>query len=166
MRKLFKVSLLSFIIILISTCFLNSQSFIKICSFNIAQLGDPNFQKDYATIAQMLKDFDLITIQEVRDNGGSNEISIILDSLNSISTLPYQSLIIPHAGIGFGGYEGYAFLYRPPVQIDDRYSTNYGLKENNQDIYGRIPGYDCLNRVPVGNSRCKGSLFATHLKQY
>lgn len=43
------------------------------------------------------------------------------------------------AGRGFPGNEGYAFIYRDPVETDQRYDPHAGLKDS--DVYGRKPGW-------------------------
>ena len=40
--------------------FADVPKYIKICSFNIAELGNPNKAKDNKAIAEMLLEFDLI----------------------------------------------------------------------------------------------------------
>jgi endonuclease/exonuclease/phosphatase family metal-dependent hydrolase len=115
---------------------------IKIGSFNIAELGNPNMQKDFKTIARLINEMDLIVLQEVRDIGGAEAVARIHSELNAIATTAYDSpLVIPKAGYGFKAVEGYAFIYRNPVQLDDRFTPTHAFRYANHDIYGRIPAF-------------------------
>lgn len=115
-------------------------TYIKICSFNIAEIGNPNRDKDHSAIAQLINGFDLIVVQEVQDRGGADEIRAIHDSLNSIAATPYsEPLVISGAGRGFPGNEGYAFIYRDPVSIDDRFTPTDDFRHDDHSTYGRIP---------------------------
>ena len=117
------------------------QNSIKIASFNIAELGNSKRTKDFKAIAQMINEFDLIALQEVQDKGGEAAVMSIHAALNAISGNRYAlPLVIPNAGRGFPGIEGYAFIYRDPVQLDNRVFPVHGFRyDNNHDIYGRVP---------------------------
>lgn len=116
------------------------ENFITICSFDVSALGSSSPQKDIRKIAEILGDFDLSVIQDVQDNGGAGKISAIVDSLNTISGRKYEYLLIPHAGRGFPGYEGYAYIFSYPVEVDSTYSPFYGFRET-EVSYGRTPGW-------------------------
>jgi hypothetical protein len=116
------------------------QGYISIGSFSISELGSSRPNKDHHAIADMIDEFDLIAIEDVQDKGGAEHIKAIVDSMNASSGNPYSFFIIPGAGRGFPGYEGYAFIYHFPVTIDSAYNPAYGLKET-QVPYGRKPGY-------------------------
>ncbi len=118
------------------------EGYISICSFNIAELGASTPDKDHRAIADMIDVFDLIVVQEVqdKDNGGANHIAAIVDTLNLTAPSPYFYFVIPGAGRGYPGNEGYAFIYRSPVEPDLLYEPYSGLFDTDVD-YGRIPGY-------------------------
>jgi len=117
-------------------------STIKIASFNIAELGNEKMDKDFEAIAKMINRFDLIALQEVQDTGGKEAVMNIYTALNKISGNSYAlPLVIPNSGKGFPGIEGYAFIYRDPVALDNRVSPVYDFRSDDHDIYGRIPGF-------------------------
>ena len=121
-----------------------NQKYIKIGSFNIAELGNPKREKDFKAIAQIINGLDLIALQEVQDEGGAEAVTHIHTELNAISGNHYaQPIVIPNAGKGFPGFEGYAFIYRDPVQLDNRISKNIDFRydQKNHDIYGRVPAF-------------------------
>jgi hypothetical protein len=129
-----------FILPLIALLSIAQADNIKICSFNIAELGTHRIYKDHQAIADIIKDFDLIVVQEVMDNGGEDHIKGILSYLNEGIADSFSYVIIPRTGRGFPSYEGYAFIYRDPVQLDSSYNDMFGLKETDV-TYGRIPGW-------------------------
>ncbi|HUT63519.1 MAG TPA: T9SS type A sorting domain-containing protein [Anaerolineae bacterium] len=114
--------------------------YMALCSFDISELGDQTPLKDHEAIARMLGEFDLIVIQEVQDKGGAAHIAGIVDIMNKETTTPYSYFVIPGAGRGFPGTEGYAFIFRDPVTLDERYEPSCGLKETEVE-YGRLPGW-------------------------
>ncbi|MFC1509190.1 T9SS type A sorting domain-containing protein [Candidatus Omnitrophota bacterium] len=116
--------------------------YITISSFNIAELGTSTPDKDHRAIADMIDEFDLIVVQEVqdKDDGGANHIAAIVDTLNLSAPSPYSYFVIPGAGRGYPGNEGYAYIYRSPVVLDESYIPAYGLKDTEVD-YGRVPGW-------------------------
>ena len=122
----------------------SNQKYIKIASFNIAELGNPDMKKDFKTIAKMIDRFDLIAIQEVQDTGGMEAVKMIHAALNAIAVTPYHPpLVISGAGRGHPGNEGYAFIYRDPVRLDDRFSPAYDFRYDKKDhtIYSRVPAF-------------------------
>ena len=114
--------------------------YITVCSFDISGLGSSATLKNHTAIARILCDFDLIAVQDVQDNGGAAHIAAIVDTLNILSLEKYSCFLIPRAGRGFPGYEGYAYIYRQPVELDSSYTVPYGLKDT-AVAYGRIPGW-------------------------
>jgi len=141
MKRMVNVlKVLAIISVVSASVALAEEGYITICSFTISELGASSENKDHRAIADMIDDFDLIVIQEVMDNGGAEHIQAIVDSMNVNAHRPYTYFIIPRAGRGFPGYEGYAYIYREPVVPDEAYSPSYGLKETTVN-YGRIPGW-------------------------
>ena len=122
----------------------SDQKYMKIASFNIAELGNPDMNKDFKAIAKMVDGFDLIALQEVQDVGGTEAVKKIHAELNAIAASPYHlPLVIPGAGRGHPGNEGYAFIYRDPVRLDDRFSPAYDFRYDKKDhtIYSRVPAF-------------------------
>ncbi|MFC1551200.1 endonuclease/exonuclease/phosphatase family protein [Candidatus Latescibacterota bacterium] len=117
-----------------------AEEYISICSFNIAELGAHRENKNHRAIADIIDDFDLTVVQEVMNSGGEDHIIAIVDSMNVSAIDKFSYFVISNAGRGYPGNEGYAYIYRSPVELDTSYSTPYGLKDT-EGIYGRIPGW-------------------------
>ncbi|MFA6471002.1 MAG: T9SS type A sorting domain-containing protein [Candidatus Latescibacterota bacterium] len=137
MKRIFS---LAFAILFAASPLGAQEKYITIGSFCISELGSSRPNKDHRAIAGMIEDFDLTVIQDVQDKGGAEHIRAIVDSLNVSAPAPFSFFIIPRAGRGFPGYEGYAFIYRFPVELDRSHDPAYGLKSTAVE-YGRIPGY-------------------------
>ncbi|MFC1508619.1 T9SS type A sorting domain-containing protein [Candidatus Omnitrophota bacterium] len=118
----------------------SDEGFISICSFNIAELGGHRENKDHQAIADMIDEYDLTVVQEVMDSGGEDHIKAIVDFMNTDASETFSYFIIPKAGRGYPGNEGYAYIYRSPVVLDESYNPAFGLKETEVD-YGRLPGW-------------------------
>ena len=117
-------------------------SSISICSFTISELGATRENKDHRAIADLIDDYHLIAIQEVQDNGGAEHIRAIVDSMNAgrAETDKFQYTVLPSAGRGFPGNEGYALIFRSPVFVHPLVDPPMGIK--NTDVpYGRKPGW-------------------------
>jgi len=139
MRRILMAILL---IVTVTTLAQAEDGYISICSFNIAELGTSTPDKDHQAIADMIADYDLIVVQEVqdKDDGGAAHIAAIVETLNLTATSPYSYIVIPGAGRGYPGNEGYAYIYRSPVILHPIIETQYGLFDTEVD-YGRIPGW-------------------------
>lgn len=137
MKRVFS---LTFAILFTASLARAQELYITIGSFSISELGSSRPNKDHRAIADMIDEFDLIAIQDVQDKGGAEHIKAIVDSINVAAKNPFSYLIIPSAGRGFPGYEGYAFMYHFPVLLDQSYNPAYGLKDTTVP-YGRKPGY-------------------------
>jgi len=86
----------------------------------------------------MINEFDLIAVQEVqdKDNGGADHIAAIVDTLNLTTTSPWSYVVIPWAGRGYPGNEGYSFIYRFPVMLETDVDFNASLFDTKVD-YGK-----------------------------
>jgi len=143
MRNVHPVTVMMTAILLFSEPGLLEGRTITLCSFRISKLGASSENKDHGAVADIIDEFDLTVVQEVQDNGGENHVKAIVDSMNAGALDRFSYFIVPRAGRGFPGYEGYAFIYRNPVELDGRYAAPYGLKETDVD-YGRKPGWACF----------------------
>src|SRR3989339_1406682 len=102
-------SLLLFLILVLSTFFLHAQC-LKVCSWNIANLGKSKDATEIAYISKKIKDFDFVGIQEVSTSpAGAQAVAKIVDNLNRSGSSWEYIVSDPTNG---NGPERYAFLWK------------------------------------------------------
>lgn len=93
-------------------CFF-SFSQVKICSWNIENLGMSKTEEDIAYMANVLKEFDVVAIQEVVVSGaGAKAVASLVDELNRKGTKWDYVISNPTSGSAYKA-ERYAFLWQP-----------------------------------------------------
>lgn len=99
----------SFFFIFYCTFILSAQC-LKICSWNIANLGKSKDDSEISYIAKTLKDFDFVSVQEVSTSpAGAQAVARIVDELNRKGSKWEYSISEPTVG---KGPERYAFLWK------------------------------------------------------
>lgn len=100
-------------LLLITLIFLNCTGYsqcLKICSWNIANLGKSKTDETISFIAKTLKDFDFVSIQEVSTSpAGAQAVAKIADELNRRGSKWEYSVSNPTDG---KGPERYAFMWK------------------------------------------------------
>jgi deoxyribonuclease-1-like protein len=87
------------------------QDCFRLVSWNIANLGKSKDDQEIDYMAKVLKDFDLVAIQEVvAGEGGAQAVARLADALNRKGSKWEYSISNPTTG---NGVERYAFLWRP-----------------------------------------------------
>lgn len=83
----------------------------RLASWNIANLGKSKDDSEIAYMAKVLKDFDVVAIQEVvAGEGGAEAVARLVDELNRKGSKWEYAVSNPTTG---NGVERYAFLWRP-----------------------------------------------------
>ena len=103
------------LVFLIGLLFLNLSSFaqIKICSWNIENLGASKTDQDIAYMAKTLKEFDIVALQEVVvSEAGAQAVAKLVDELNRKGTQWDYVISDPTSGSAYKA-ERYAFLWKP-----------------------------------------------------
>ncbi len=102
-------------VFLIVLLFLNVSSFaqIKICSWNIENLGTSKTDQEIAYMAKTLKDFDIVALQEVVvSESGAQAVAKLVDELNRKGAKWDYAISDPTSGSAYKA-ERYAFLWKP-----------------------------------------------------
>lgn len=106
MKKLFL-----FIIGLIANCIVYAQ--ITVCSWNLENFGKSKTNSAINFIANTLKDFDLIAIQEVvAGNGGAQAVARLSDALNNKGSKWEYAISDPTLSSSYNSSERYAFIWK------------------------------------------------------
>jgi deoxyribonuclease-1-like protein len=91
----------------------SSDKLISICSWNIANMGKSKSDDEIEVMAGVLKDFDVVAIQEVvAGPGGAQAIGRLGDALNRLGNKWEYTISDPTTSTG-GGTERYAFMWKP-----------------------------------------------------
>jgi endonuclease/exonuclease/phosphatase family metal-dependent hydrolase len=89
----------------------SSQGCFRLVSWNIANLGKSKDDQEISYMARVLKDFDVVAIQEVvAGEGGAQAVARLADELNRKGSKWDYVVSNPTTG---KGVERYAFLWRP-----------------------------------------------------
>ncbi len=100
-----------FIILLIFISFSSYAQNVNICSWNIQHFGKTKTEAEISYIANVIKGFDVVAIQEVvAGYGGSQAVARLADELNRKGSKWDYSISNPTSGIG-SSKERYAFLW-------------------------------------------------------
>lgn len=116
----------------------NSYCQVKIVSWNIANLGKSKSVSEIQFIAQTLKDFDVIAIQEVvAGSGGSQAVAQLADELNRKGSKWDYTISNPTSSLSKKS-ERYAFLWKTSIvkQIGDAWlEQRYAAKIEREPFY-------------------------------
>ncbi|WP_130735420.1 endonuclease/exonuclease/phosphatase family protein [Flavobacterium sp. J27] len=86
---------------------------IKICSWNIENLGASKSEKDIAYMAQKIQDYDIVALQEVVvSEAGEQAVIALVNVLNQNGTLWDYTISNATSGNAYKA-ERYAFLWKP-----------------------------------------------------
>lgn len=103
----FQLSVLALFFVLFSF------SQIKICSWNIENLGASKTEQDIAYMAKILKEFDVVALQEVVvSEAGAKAVAQLVDELNRKGAKWDYVISDPTSGSAYKA-ERYAFLWKP-----------------------------------------------------
>ncbi len=92
---------------------LAAQSVLKMVSWNIQNLGKSKTPQSIQFIAEILKPFDVVALQEVvAGAGGSQAVASIVDALNRKGFAWDYAISDPTSSNTRGGSERYAFLWK------------------------------------------------------
>jgi endonuclease/exonuclease/phosphatase family metal-dependent hydrolase len=107
---------------------------VRLASWNIANLGKSKDDQEIDYMAKVLKDFDVVAIQEVvAGEGGAQAVARLVDDLNRKGSKWDYVVSNPTTG---NGVERYAFLWRPHrVKI----SGKAWLEQHVADLIDREP---------------------------
>lgn len=98
------------ILLLIFISFSAYSQFVNICSWNIQNFGKSKNETELTYIASVVKDFDLIAIQEVVSGyGGSQAVAKLADELNRLGF--HWDYVISNQTSGGSSRERYAFIW-------------------------------------------------------
>ncbi|WP_445455526.1 endonuclease/exonuclease/phosphatase family protein [Flavobacterium sp. HNIBRBA15423] len=101
-----------FFIVLLTFNLLSSAQ-IKICSWNIENLGASKSEQDIAYMAKTLKEFDVVALQEVVvSEAGAQAVAKLVDELNRKGAQWDYVISDPTSGSAYKA-ERYAFLWKP-----------------------------------------------------
>lgn len=103
------------LIFLLSTLFyLNVNAQVSIVSWNIADFGRTKNEQEIKQIAQIIRDFDIIAIQEVVavDPAGAQAVARLADQLNRMGARWDYRVSDPTDSPGRGRKERYAFIWK------------------------------------------------------
>ncbi|VXB07802.1 Endonuclease [Flavobacterium sp. 9AF] len=90
-----------------------SWSQIKICSWNIENLGGSKSEKDISYMAQIVKDYDIVALQEVIvSDAGAQAVALLVETLNRKGNHWDYAISNPTSGNAYKA-ERYAFLWKP-----------------------------------------------------
>lgn len=90
----------------------NTNAEIKLLSWNIANLGKSKDDGEIDAMVRVIKDFEVIAIQEVvAGPGGSQAVSRLVDALNRKGSK--WDYVVSNPTSGGKGVERYAFLWKP-----------------------------------------------------
>jgi deoxyribonuclease-1-like protein len=93
---------------------LSAQQQISFCSWNIANFGKSKHDTTIAYIAEVLRNFDVVAIQEVvAGPGGAQAVARLHDALNRKGAK--WDYVISDPTTGSNGQERYAFLWKTSV---------------------------------------------------
>lgn len=115
MRRLkYILTLLFFVQIVASFSFIENDN-IRICSWNLMDFGKSKSDSEIEFIANTVKGYDIILIQEVvaKDHGGAQAVGRLQDVLNRKGTKWEYSVSDPTSGESSYKRERYAFLWKP-----------------------------------------------------
>lgn len=99
------------IILLVLFCF-DASSQIKLCSWNIENIGKSKSEENIEFIANTLRDFDIVAIQEVvAGYGGAQTVAKLADNLNRKGAKWEYVISDPTTGSAYKT-ERYAFLWK------------------------------------------------------
>lgn len=112
----------------------NSYSFnhLAIVSWNIQDLGKSKNAEELHQIAQILRDFDIVALQEVvaKDPGGAQAVAKIADELNRMGSKWDYRISDPTKSPSAYSSERYAFLWKTSkVDMKSRAYLDSGLEE-------------------------------------
>jgi deoxyribonuclease-1-like protein len=93
--------------------FLTSQAQVKICSWNIQDIGRTKSNEEIRFMANILRDFDVVAIQEVvaKDAGGAQAIARLAEILNNMGSKWEYTISDPTTSSAYKA-ERYAFLWK------------------------------------------------------
>jgi deoxyribonuclease-1-like protein len=108
-----KIKPISLILLCLVGLFLPAQ--LKICSWNIANFGKSKTDEQIAQMAKIIKDYDVVAIQEVvAGPGGAQAVARLADILNRGNRWDYQ-ISNPTSGDNPYTRERYAFLWKSNI---------------------------------------------------
>jgi endonuclease/exonuclease/phosphatase family metal-dependent hydrolase len=92
----------------------NQPTEIKICSWNLLDFGQSKSDSEIAFIANTIRDYDIVLIQEVvaKDPGGAQAIGRLGEALNKMGTKWEYRISDPTSGDNSYKKERYAFLWK------------------------------------------------------
>ena len=124
-----------FFFFLLVTCFSFSQ--ISICSWNIMNLGKSKSDSELLVIANAIKSYDIIAIQEVvAGYGGAKAVSRLVAILNTKGSKWDYVISNPTTSANPSSRERYAFIWKP---LSVTKTGNCWLDQNYQKEIDREP---------------------------
>lgn len=133
------------ILLLICISFNSYAQNVNICSWNLQNFGKSKSDEELAYIAQIIRKFDVVAIQEVvAGYGGSKAIGRLAEELNRTGSKWDYTISSPTSGSG-SSKERYAFLWNT-AKI--RKTGAAWLEQNYEEAIDREPYY-C--RFVIGN---------------
>ena len=101
-------------VFILQACIIGGYSQVKICSWNIQDIGKTKSEAEIHFIAAAVKDFDIVAIQEVvaKDPGGAEAITRLADKLYRMGCKWDYSISDPTSSSAYKA-ERYAFLWKP-----------------------------------------------------
>jgi deoxyribonuclease-1-like protein len=124
-----------FFFFLLVTCFSFSQ--ISICSWNIMNLGKSKSDSELLVIANAIKSYDIIAIQEVvAGYGGAKAVSRLVAILNDKGSKWDYIISNPTTSTNPSSRERYAFIWKPSIV---KKTGNCWLDQNYQKEMDREP---------------------------
>lgn len=130
MKKLSKIVLIFLVFVLLTSVNATKKNEATIASFNTLHLGYSG--KDYKEMAKVLKNFDLIGLQEVMNKDG---VDMLVEELNNIEMV--WSSHISEKPVGKQYKEYYAYVWR--IDRVDFLKSHGFYKEKNNDDFIREP---------------------------
>ena len=87
---------------------------VRLCSWNIQDIGKSKSDLEIGFMANTIKDFDIVAIQEVvaKDPGGAQAIARLADALNRMGSKWDYTVSSPTSSSAYKS-ERYAFLWKP-----------------------------------------------------
>ena len=87
---------------------------VRLCSWNIQDIGKSKSDREIGFMANTIKDFDIVSIQEVvaKDSGGAQAIARLADALNRMGGKWDYTLSNSTSSSAYRS-ERYAFLWKP-----------------------------------------------------
>jgi endonuclease/exonuclease/phosphatase family metal-dependent hydrolase len=139
-----RITVLLSLLLLFHSPFVSADQKIRICSFNIAQLGSHAEERDEEAIARILHKVnpDIIVIQEVSlRQEGERQVQAITHLLNDLAMRKGRKPYCGRVSLVRTKFERYAFLWRPPVEKISGIALMGDTERYKGSIFVREPVY-------------------------